>query len=77
MLLGAAGRLLDIASSSTGVHVQLAVNAAVVQTIDYVNARDNTANTARIAPGAAVQYHSIDAGGLIEWLGEKCQGGRG
>jgi hypothetical protein len=66
---GAAGNPLNIVSSSVGVHAVLAVNAAAVQTIDYVNARDNTASAATIAPGTPAQYHSVDAGGLINWFG--------
>lgn len=66
---GAAGSSLNIVSSSAGVHALLAVNAAATQTIDYVNARDNTASAATIAPGTPAQYHSVDAGGLINWFG--------
>ena len=74
---GVAGGLLTIASSSAGVHALLAVNAAATQTIDYVNARDNTASAATIAPGTAAQYHSVDAGGLINWFGGATGGGAG
>jgi len=66
---GVAGNPLNIVSSSGGVHALLAVNAAATQTIDYVNARDNTASAATIAPGTPAQYRSVDAGGLINWFG--------
>lgn len=76
-LQGTAGNLLGIVSSAAGVHALLAVNAAALQTIDYVDARDNTASMATIAPGAPAQYHSIDAGGLVNWFGGGANGGGG
>jgi len=74
---GTAGNLLHIASSSAGVHALLAVSPAVVQTIDYVDVSDNTASIATIAPGAPAQYHSVDAGGLVNWFGGSVGGGGG
>ncbi len=74
---GAAGALLNIVSSSAGVPAVLAVDAAATQTVDYVNARDNTAIAAGIAPGTPAQYHSVDAGGLTNWFGGAAGAGTG
>ena len=68
-LHGAAGNLLGVVSSTAGVHAVLSVGAAATQTVDYVNARDNTASAATIAPGTPAQYSSVDGGGLVNWFG--------
>ena len=74
---GAAGNLLKIISSTSGVRALLAVDAAAKQTINYVNARDNTASVATIAPGQPSLYNSIDGGNLINWFGSGGGGGGG
>jgi hypothetical protein len=67
-LQGAAGNLLQLVSSSAGQHAALAVSPGASQTVSYVNARDNDASAATIAPGPASLYHSIDGGNLINWF---------
>ena len=76
--LGASGQLLNIVSSSSGVRALLKVSPSAIQTIGYVNARDNDASAgATIAPGTPAQYSSINSGGLINWFGGMGGGGGG
>jgi hypothetical protein len=67
-LQGAAGSLLLVESSAAGQQAVLAVGAGAAQTIAYVDARDNKAGAAPIAPGAASLYNSVNAGGLTHWF---------
>lgn len=67
-LHGAAGNLLRVESAAPGQRGVLAVAAGASQSIDYVDARDNEASLATIAPGAAAAYHSIDGGNLVNWF---------
>ncbi len=67
-LQGAAGNLLQVLSSSAGQQALLNVNAAAAQSIAYVNARDDKASGATIAPGAAATYNSVDSGDLTNWF---------
>lgn len=67
-LQGVAGNLLRVESAAAGQRAVLAVAAGASQSIDYVDARDNQASLATIAPGAAAAYHSIDSGNLVNWF---------
>src|SRR5689334_15489945 len=67
-LQGVAGNLLQILSSTAGTRAILAVSAGTAQTVSYVNARDNNASAATIAPGAASLYNSVDSGNLLNWF---------
>ncbi|HEX7917072.1 hypothetical protein [Rudaea sp.] len=69
ILQGAAGSLLQIVSSASGQHAQFAVANGATQLVAYVDARDNAATQATIAPGPASTYHSVDAGNLVNWFG--------
>lgn len=72
---GVAGNLLKIVSSTPGVKALLAVDVSAKQTISYVNARDNTASVATIAPGQPSLYNSIDGGNLTNWFIGSANGG--
>lgn len=67
-LQGTAGNLLQVSSSAAGQRAQLTLAAVTAQAIAYVNARDNNANGATIAPGSPTQYHSVDGGNLVNWF---------
>lgn len=67
-LQGTVGNLLQIVSSVSGQRAQLALANGAMQVIAYVNARDNAATQATIAPGPASSYQSVDAGNLINWF---------
>jgi len=67
-LQGAAGNLLQVLSSSAGQQALLDVGAGAAQSIAYVDARDNKASGAAIAPGAAASYQSVDGGNLLNWF---------
>lgn len=67
-LQGAVGNLLKIVSSAAGTQAQLNVASGAAQAIAYVSARDNKAGGATIAPGAASNYQSVDAGNLSNWF---------
>jgi hypothetical protein len=67
-LLGAPGALLKIVSDSPGRRGVLAVAAGASQLVSYVDARDNDASVAHIAPGAAANYLSVDSGNLSGWF---------
>jgi hypothetical protein len=68
VLSGAAGNLLRIRSSAPGQRARLDVGDAAAQTVAFVDAADNAATGARIAPGPAATYQSLDAGNLINWF---------
>ncbi len=74
-LRGTAGALLNIVSSAPGTQALLAVAAGAGQSIAYVDARDNKANAATIAPGPATAYHSVDGGDLSNWFAAGANGG--
>jgi len=74
-LQGAAGNLLQVSSSAAGQRAQLALGAGTAQTIAYVNARDNNASGATIAPGQPAQYNSVDGGNLLNWFANAGSGG--
>jgi len=67
-LQGTAGNMLQVISSASGQQALLNVSAGAMQTIAYVNARDNQASGAAIAPGAAATYNSVDGGNLLNWF---------
>lgn len=67
-LQGAPGHLLNVASTAAGQQGVLALANGAAQTIDYVNARDNRASVAHIAPGPPAQFHSVDGGNLVNWF---------
>lgn len=67
-LQGAAGHLLNINSSTAGQQGLLALANGAAQTISYVNARDNRASVAHIAPGPPAQFNSVDGGNLLNWF---------
>lgn len=67
-LQGVAGNLLNVVSSTAGTRALLNVGSGTTQSIAYVNARDNNASGATIAPGAASSYNSIDGGNLLNWF---------
>lgn len=69
-LQGAPGKLLRILSNSAGQQALLAVAKSAAQTVRYVDARDNNATVAHMAPGAPSSYNSIDSGDLTNWFGE-------
>lgn len=73
-LQGAAGNLLQVSSSAAGQRALLALGAGTSQTIAYVNARDNNASGATIAPGQPAQYQSIDGGNLVNWFASAVTG---
>lgn len=68
ILQGTAGHLLDIRSSAAGQRGVLALAQGAAQTIAYVNARDNNASIAHIAPGFPEQFNSVDGGNLVNWF---------
>ncbi|MFT3791093.1 MAG: hypothetical protein QM741_08445 [Rudaea sp.] len=75
-LQGVAGQLLKVVSASAGQRGVLALNNGAAQTIAYVDARDNDAGGgARIAPGPAASFHSIDGGNLVNWFADATPGG--
>ena len=74
-LQGAAGHLLDVASPTPGQQGVLALAKGAAQTIAYVNARDNRASLAHIAPGPPAQFNSIDGGNLVNWFLDASGGG--
>ena len=76
-LQGTTGNLLQVSSSATGQRALLALGAGTTQSIAYVNARDNNASGAAIAPGQSAQYHSIDGGNLLNWFANAINGGDG
>jgi len=67
-LQGAPGNLLKVLSSSADQQALLNVSASAIQSIAYVDARDDKASGATIAPGTAVSYHSVDSGDLTNWF---------
>lgn len=67
-LQGVIGNLLRVESTAAGQRAVFAVAAGASQSVDYVQARDNQASLATIAPGAAAAYHSIDGGNLVNWF---------
>lgn len=67
-LQGIAGGLLRVRSSAAGQQAVLAVAGTASQSIAYVDAADNNASLATIAPGAAAGYHSLDGGNLNNWF---------
>lgn len=67
-LQGAAGHLLDVRSSIAGQRGVLALAEGAAQTIAYVQARDNNASIAHIAPGLPAQFDSVDGGNLVNWF---------
>jgi hypothetical protein len=67
-LQGVAGNLLRVESAAAGQRAVFAVAGGASQSVDYVQARDNQASLAAIAPGAAAAYHSIDGGNLVNWF---------
>ena len=73
-LQGVSGNLLQVASSLAGQQALLNVSAAAAQSVAYVNARDDKASGATIAPGSAANYHSVDAGDLTNWFGSSVTG---
>lgn len=75
VLQGAAGNLLRVRSTSAGQRAQFAVVPAASQTIAYVDAADNQATLATIAPGEAALYNSVDSGNLINWFTNPSGGG--
>jgi hypothetical protein len=68
ILQGVAGNLLSVESAAAGQRAVFAIAPGASQSIDYVQARDNQASLATIAPGAAAAYHSIDGGNLVNWF---------
>jgi hypothetical protein len=77
-LRGSAGNLLQVLSSSAGQQALLDVSTSAAQSIAYVNARDDKANGATIAPGTAASHQSVDSGKLINWFTDQVVGpGRG
>jgi len=74
-LQGVAGHLLNIGSSTAGQQGVLALAKGAAQTISYVNARDNHASIAHIAPGPPVQFNSVDGGNLLNWFLDPSGGG--
>jgi hypothetical protein len=77
-LQGLAGNLLQVMSSTAGVKARLILAAGAIQFVDYVNIRDNDASgSPTIAPGTPVAYHSINAGGLVNWFNARDNGGGG
>jgi hypothetical protein len=69
-LQGAAGNLLQVTSSTSGQQALLNVSAAAAQSIAWVDARDNKASSAAIAPGTAATYNSVDSGDLTNWFAD-------
>jgi len=67
-LQGAAGSLLQVGSAAAGQQGVLALANGAAQTIAYVNARDNRASVAHIAPGPPAQFNSLDGGNLVNWF---------
>jgi len=67
-LQGAPGNLLNVLSTSAGQQALLNVSTSAAQSIAYVDARDDKASGATIAPGTAVSYHSVDSGDLTNWF---------
>jgi len=68
ILQGTAGHLLDVRSTVAGQRGVLALAEGAAQTIAYVNARDNHASIAHIAPGFPTQFNSVDSGNLVNWF---------
>jgi hypothetical protein len=65
-----------VASSTPGTKALLTLTPGAAQLVDYVNARDNDASGGpTIAPGTPAAYHSVDAGGLINWFSTRGGGG--
>jgi hypothetical protein len=69
-LRGSSGNLLQLRSSSAGQQALLDVSPSAAQSIAYVNARDDKATAATIAPGAAASYQSVDSGDLTNWFSD-------
>jgi len=67
-LRGAVDELLRVSSSAAGQQTLLNVNPAAVQIIAYVDARDDRASGAIIAPGAPATHQSVDDGNLTNWF---------
>lgn len=65
---GAAGALLQVRSTVPGANARLQVADDADQTIAYVDAADNTATEAVIAPGDPAIYRSVDSGNLLFWF---------
>ncbi|MFT3791892.1 MAG: hypothetical protein QM741_12645 [Rudaea sp.] len=76
-LQGAAGQLLRVLSSGAGQQARFAIAAAASQVVSYVDARDNLASQATIAPGLPSLYNSIDSGNLTNWFGSAGTGDPG
>lgn len=68
-LEGAAGQLLQLDSSVAGTQAVLAVAPAATQQVRYVDAQDNRAGDAPIAPGTPASRQSVDGGNLSGWFG--------
>lgn len=67
-LQGTPAMPLNIASPIAGQRGIIALAAGAAQSVAYVNARDNQASIAHIAPGPAASFHSTDAGDLVNWF---------
>jgi len=74
VLSGAPGNLLRVTSSSAGQRAFLDVATGAAQAIAYVDARDNGATGAKIAPGTAASYRSLDSGNLFNWFADAATG---
>ncbi len=73
-LQGAAGKPLFIVSSTAGKRGIIALAQTATQNVVYVDARDNKASVARIAPGTPASFNSIDAGNLVNWFTDSATG---
>ena len=67
-LQGTAGHLLQVVSSVAGQQALINVTPGASQAIAFIDARDNRASGATIAPGAATTYSSVDGGNLVNWF---------
>lgn len=67
-LQGSSAEPLFVVSSSPGQRGILALAQGASQAIAFVDARDNEASAAHVAPGDAASYHSVDGGNLINWF---------
>lgn len=76
-LHGTAGNLLCVLSTPAGHRAQLAVSPSAGQIIAYVDAKDNQATLATIAPGLPTLYASVDGGDLGNWFAQSTDPGGG
>jgi len=65
-LSGSAGKLLKVRSTVPGTRAVLKAHPS--QSVSYVDAMDNRAVGAEVAPGPASTYHSVDSGNLVRWF---------